>query len=134
MRRTIALSVMVAALLIACSRPDRPAGNGSTAGGPPAEGDWVIIRYDSEPENLNPLDAANRKCGVCAFRPQFLADRRNADAIQHGRLDDHKAAAGGIVPEVSPDHLTYTYTLRDGVKWHDGKPLPLKMFCFPRRL
>ena len=24
---------------------------------------------------------------------------------------------------VSPDKLTYTFTLRDGLKWHDGKPV-----------
>jgi peptide/nickel transport system substrate-binding protein len=25
--------------------------------------------------------------------------------------------------EVSPDHLTYTFTLRDGLTWHDGLPV-----------
>ena len=25
--------------------------------------------------------------------------------------------------EVSPDQLTYTFTLRDGLKWHDGQPV-----------
>ena len=24
---------------------------------------------------------------------------------------------------LSPDKLTYTFTLRDGLKWHDGKPV-----------
>jgi ABC-type transport system substrate-binding protein len=33
-------------------------------------------------------------------------------------------------PEISPDHLTYTYTLRDGVKWHDGQPLTVDDFVF----
>src|SRR5438034_6006766 len=26
-------------------------------------------------------------------------------------------------PAISADHLTYTFTIRDGVKWHDGQPL-----------
>ena len=25
--------------------------------------------------------------------------------------------------EVSPDKLTYTFTLRDGLEWHDGTPV-----------
>src|SRR5215213_5094869 len=28
--------------------------------------------------------------------------------------------------EVSPDKLTYTFTLRDGLKWHDGPPVTAK--------
>src|ERR1700709_686670 len=38
-------------------------------------------------------------------------------------------AAGEIRPqmvdttEVSADKLTYTFTLRDGLKWHDGQPV-----------
>src|SRR6516225_8190482 len=26
-------------------------------------------------------------------------------------------------PEVSDDHLSYTFTIRAGIKWHDGHPL-----------
>jgi peptide/nickel transport system substrate-binding protein len=25
--------------------------------------------------------------------------------------------------EISPDKLTYTFTLRDGLEWHDGQPV-----------
>jgi len=28
--------------------------------------------------------------------------------------------------DVSPDRLTYTFTLRKGLKWHDGKPVTSK--------
>jgi len=31
------------------------------------------------------------------------------------------AADGGL--EISDDKLTYTFTLRDGLKWHDGTPV-----------
>ncbi len=38
-------------------------------------------------------------------------------------------AKGEVKPQmvdtytVSPDNLTYTFTLRDGLLWHDGKPV-----------
>ena len=41
-----------------------------------------------------------------------------------------KNTAGEIKPQmvqdykVSPDGLVYTFTLRDGLKWHDGAPSP----------
>ena len=28
-----------------------------------------------------------------------------------------------VTYQISPDTLTYTFTLRDGLKWHDGKPV-----------
>ena len=40
-------------------------------------------------------------------------------------LDDKLAvaAADGRQVEVSPDKLTWTFTLRDGLEWHDGQPV-----------
>jgi len=134
MRRTIALSVMVAALSIACSRPDRPAGNGSTAAGPPTEGDWVIIRYDSEPENLNPLTQQTANAGYALFGLNFS---QIAETLMQYNTDDWtitKPLLAESRPEVSPDHLTYTYTLRDGVKWHDGKPFTAEDVLFSAKI
>ena len=40
-------------------------------------------------------------------------------------LDDKLAVKPQMVDkwEVSPDKLTWTFTLRDGLEWHDGKPV-----------
>ena len=40
-------------------------------------------------------------------------------------MDDKLAVQPQMVDkyEVSPDKLTYTFTLRDGLEWHDGKPV-----------
>ena len=41
-------------------------------------------------------------------------------------MDDEgrgQAADGRQVRRVSADKLTYTFTLRDGLLWHDGKPV-----------
>ena len=34
--------------------------------------------------------------------------------------------------EVSADKLAYTFTLRDGLKWHDGQPVTAEDFVSPR--
>src|SRR5262245_45922725 len=70
-RRTVSLYVVFASLLLACSRPDRPAANGSAVSGPPVEGDWVIIRYESEPESLNPLMAQTTVAGYALYGVNF---------------------------------------------------------------
>ena len=33
-------------------------------------------------------------------------------------------------PEISEDHLQYTFTIREGVKWHDGQPLTAEDVLF----
>ena len=33
-------------------------------------------------------------------------------------------------PEISEDHLTYTFTIREGVEWHDGEPFTTEDVLF----
>ena len=33
-------------------------------------------------------------------------------------------------PEISEDHLTYTFTIREGVAWHDGQPFTAEDVLF----
>src|SRR5262245_15901417 len=130
MRRTVVLSVVFASLLVACSRPDRPAANGSAPSGPPVEGDWVIIRYDSEPENLNPLTQQTANAGYALFGLNFS---QIAETLMQYNTQDWtitKPLLAESRPEVSSDHLSYTYTLRDGAKWHDGKPFTAEDVLF----
>lgn len=56
-------------------------------------------------------------------------------AIHEGlfRLDKDGKATPGLakeMPKVSADGLTYTFTLRDGLKWSDGSPLTAKDFVY----
>src|SRR5207248_521271 len=37
-------------------------------------------------------------------------------------------------PEISSDHLAYTYTLRDNIKWHDGKPFTVDDVLFSAKV
>jgi peptide/nickel transport system substrate-binding protein len=53
----------------------------------------------------------------------------NEGLLRHkpGTTDLEPALATGM-PEVSPDGLTYTFTLRDGIKFGDGTPLTAKTY------
>ena len=44
-------------------------------------------------------------------------------AVRHERQGRDQAADGRELRQVSADKLTWTFTLRDGLKWHDGSPV-----------
>lgn len=76
-----------------------------------------VIRYNvgTEPETLDPA----KSTGIPEFNMQL--------AIWEGlmRLDSKSQPAFGAAEKVdiSPDLLTYTFTLRKGLKWSNGEPL-----------
>ncbi|MDT0614881.1 ABC transporter substrate-binding protein [Streptomyces lancefieldiae] len=92
----------------ACSAP----GDGGTGGGAKAA-ESVVIGVGSEPDTLSPL-LGYGKDGNSKIFDGLLA--RDTDL----RL---KPALATALPEVAADGRTYTYTLRDGVKFSDGEPL-----------
>ncbi|GAA1286123.1 ABC transporter substrate-binding protein [Streptomyces javensis] len=102
-------SIAATAVLIgvsACSAPG-DGGSDSDAGASLAVG----IAY--EPETLSPL-LGYGKDGSSKIFDGLLT--QNADL-------ELKPALATTLPDVSEDGLTYTYTLRDGVTFSDGKPL-----------
>src|SRR2546425_13159491 len=55
-RRTLAVLWISFLVLSSCTRPDKASGNKSSADvGPPVDGDWAIVRFEAEPDTLNPL-------------------------------------------------------------------------------
>lgn len=78
----------------------------------------VVVRvgWAEEPDTLNPYLSASR------------ASRRVWDLV-YDTLVDYDAATLDAVPglatrwERSADGLVWTFTLREGVRWHDGRPL-----------
>jgi peptide/nickel transport system substrate-binding protein len=123
MRRALALSLFLVAVLSACSRPDKATENSSVDSSHPVKGDWAVVRFDAEPDNLNPLIAVTAPAHYAMWGPynsqiyEFLMTYSTKD---WGLSEPLLAEAP---PEISDDHLTYTFKIRDGVKWHDGKPL-----------
>lgn len=116
-RTTVAAAALLAAgalLLTACSGGSTPDASPTVV--TPDPDAVVTVRLVSEPSNLDIRETAG------AALDQILIDNVYQGLVS--RTPDQK-----IEPElasdykVSPDGLTYTFTLRDGVTFHDGSPL-----------
>lgn len=81
-------------------------------------GDWIIQRELADPQSLNPItlqDATGREFSYYLFeRLMWAADRTSYDVIPW---------LAEAPPEETPDHLTYTFTLKKNISFSDGKPL-----------
>ncbi len=84
--------------------------------GVPEDGDWLIRHIGAEPATLNPLTATDvYESTVNGYIYESLLERDNRTL--------------GLVPllaqayEVSPDRLSFLFTLRDDIRWQDGVPL-----------
>lgn len=82
----------------------------------PEDGDWLVRHIGAEPATLNPVTATDvYESTINGYVYESLLERDNRT------LDLVPLLAESY--EVSPDRLSYLFTLRDGVKWQDGKPL-----------
>ena len=91
---------------------------GSTAGGVNTAG--FTVQYGSNPETLDPalnsaIDGANTI--ITIFEPLLLINENNE--VVGGQAESW---------ETSEDGLTWTFTMRDGLKWGDGTDLNAKDF------
>lgn len=91
---------------------------GSTAGGTNTAG--FTVQYGSNPETLDPalnsaIDGANTI--ITIFEPLLLINENNE--VIGGQAESWEA---------SEDGLTWTFTMRDGLKWSDGTDLNAKDF------
>ncbi|MGV4886374.1 ABC transporter substrate-binding protein [Streptomyces viridosporus] len=114
--RGAAVVAATAGVLAACSAP-----GGGTAGGVAA--DSVVIGVSTEPDTLSPL-LGYGKDGNSKIFDGLLA--READL-------ELKPALAKALPEIGDGGRTYTYTLRDGVKFSDGEPLTAEDVVFTYR-
>ena len=134
--RTCALALAVGALAAGCGGPaekksDDPAalaqGAPAQAGpdaGPPVRGDWLVMHFLADPENLNPL--TSNDAGASAILSWIFPSLIRVDP-QTLELAPSIAKA---LPVISPDHLSYEYTLRDDVTFSDGTPLTAEDVVF----
>lgn len=115
--RGAAAAVAMVGVLAACSAP----GDSGARRGP--AGESVVIGVPSEPDTLSPL-LGYGKDGNSKIFDGLLA--RDADL-------GLRPALARALPEVGDDGRTYTYTLRDGVKFSDGEPLTADDVVFTYR-
>ena len=90
-----------------------------------ATGDWIIQRELADPQSLNPVtlqDATGREFSLHVFeRLMWSAGRENYDLVPW---------IAESMPEESPDRLSYTYKIKKGVTFSNGKPLTGKDIVF----
>lgn len=85
--------------------------------GPPERGDWLVIQLLSDPENLNPYtsnDEGASRVLTWIFQSLLSIDPETLE---------HVPVIARELPQISDDHLTYTFALRDDVSYSDGTPL-----------
>lgn len=95
---------------LCCLLAALPAGR---AGAAPAPGTFVMV-VDDNPDNLNPY-LHSLAASSAVFRFVF-------DSLYTVNLNGEWEPALATRYRVSPDGLTWTFSLRPGVRWSDGQP------------
>ncbi|MEU8434890.1 ABC transporter substrate-binding protein [Streptomyces sp. NPDC029216] len=107
-----ALAATLITGVTACSHPEAP-----------ASADSAVVGIATEPETLSPLLGYGKDGNSKVFD----------GLLTHDADMKLKPALAASLPEVSADGRTYTYTLRQGVKFSDGEPFSAKDVEFTYR-
>jgi peptide/nickel transport system substrate-binding protein len=81
----------------------------------PVKGDWIIIHQMSDPSGLNPYtttDAQAREIFIRIFESMLKLDFETLELVP---------ALAKSRPEISEDHLTYMFELKENVFFSDGE-------------
>ena len=120
------LSIALISALVSCKSQDRNTETASNENAPeaapgkpasgPAEGDWLIYHLSAEPATLNPITATDAYEGIITGGNVYetLVKRDNQTLELKPLLAESWT--------ISDDKLTYTFTIKKGVKWQDGVP------------
>jgi len=119
MTNRMELSLVLALTLSGCSTYGPASANSVDSA---TDGNGAVVRLDAEPDLLNPVITTSPVSNYIAVGAlgSMVYERLLRDDPRTGRPTDPGLAAA--YPEISEDHRTYTFHIRDGVKWHDGKP------------
>ncbi len=123
MRRRWFLSAIFVLLAFSCNRPDRSSEKSTVDAGQPVQGDWAIVRFESDPDTLNPLTQTTALAQYALWGAKNSQIYELLMGYNTTDWDVTEPLLAESPPTVSEDHLIYTIKIRDGVKWHDGQPL-----------
>jgi len=115
-------ALLCSVLVISCGGQKRNADGGNA--GEPVKGEWIVIHELSDPEGLNPLITNDASASAIFNR---VYEKMLEQDFTTTELYPVLAEA---LPTISDDHLTYTFTLREGITFSDGKPLTAKDVIF----
>jgi peptide/nickel transport system substrate-binding protein len=113
---------LVILLACACRPSNQTKEKAASDVGEPVQGDWAVVHFINEPPTLNPLTnslAAGDYAMTGANNSQIYELLMGYNTRDWDLTEPLLAEAP---PESSEDHLTYTFKIRDNVKWHDGQP------------
>ena len=96
----------------------------------PVQGDWILVSYLSEPDGMNRITATNTSAAFLwqGAMGSFISEHLLGYDPESWRLE--RPILAESYPEISDDNLTYTFTVRDGVGWHDGEPFTVEDVLF----
>ena len=99
-----------------------PAGDSTPASGSTTGASGVTVQIGPNPETIDPalnsaIDGANML--ITFFEPLLIVDENNT--VQPGQAESY---------DVSEDGLTWTFHLRDGLKWSDGTDMTAEDFVY----
>jgi peptide/nickel transport system substrate-binding protein len=96
----------------------------------PVPGDWAVVSYLSEPDGLNRITATNASSSylVEGAMGSFISEHLLGYDPETWRLE--RPILAESYPEISDDNLRYTFTVREGVRWHDGEPFTVEDVLF----
>ena len=119
--------LLLCCLCLVCGcdrRDDKLAGQGEA--GAPVAGDTLIMGSGADAVNLLPVLASDGTSGDINGLVYNGLVRYDKDLNIEGELAERW--------EISPDNLTLTFHLRQGVRWHDGAPFTAEDVLFTYRL
>ena len=117
-----ALMLILSAFLAACSGGEKTStSEGSNATGEPQDGGTLVYSLDSAPEGL--------------FNWSFYANATDAEVIDFFdesliSYDENLKPQPNIASWKTDDNKVYTFTFKEGVKWHNGEELTVNDWVF----
>lgn len=115
---------LVSQLWLGCKPETQGNNNGSPQDTIPVMGDWVRIYHASDPDRLHPYNARNAYATFIKENIYMYLYDYDAQTLEHV-----PTLAKGA-PEISADHLSYTYEIRPEATWDDGSPITAKDYEF----